>query len=56
MGAFSILAGTLGIVVTEIYMAGLLERRDPTAAGSGNDSIAVTLAYLGGLGLLFTVR
>jgi len=56
MADFSILAGALGIVVTDVYMAGLLERRDPAAAGIGIDSIAVTLAYLGGLRLLFTGR
>lgn len=56
MGDFSILAGILGILVTAIYMAGLLERRDPAIAGVGFDSLAVTVVYLGGLGLLFTLR
>ena len=56
MGRFSILAGILGILVTAIYMVGLIERRDPAVAGVGFDSIAVTVVYLGGIGLLFTLR
>lgn len=56
MGDFSILAGVLGILVTAIYMAGLIERRDPAVAGVGYDSIAVAVVYLGGIVLLFTLR
>lgn len=56
MGSFSILAGVLGILITAIYMAGLLERRDPAIAGIGFDSIAVAVVYAGGIALLFTLR
>ncbi|EAQ04696.1 hypothetical protein OB2597_05420 [Pseudooceanicola batsensis HTCC2597] len=55
-GSFSILAGVLGILVTAIYMAGLLERRDPAVAGIGHDSLAVAIVYLGGIALLFGMR
>ncbi len=56
MSRFSILAGVLGILVTAIYMVGLIERRDAAVAGVGFDSIAVTVVYLGGIALLFTLR
>ena len=55
-GSFSIVAGALGILVTAIYMAGLLERRDPAVEGIGLDSIAVAACYLGGVALLFGLR
>ncbi|WP_173812365.1 sodium:calcium antiporter [Limimaricola cinnabarinus] len=55
-GSFSIVAGALGILVTAIYMAGLLERRDPAVGGIGLDSIAVAVCYLGGVALLFGLR
>ena len=55
-GSFSIVAGALGILVTSIYMAGLLERRDPAVGGIGLDSIAVAVCYLGGVALLFGLR
>ena len=56
MDRFSILAGVLGILVTAIYMVGLIERRDPAVAGVGFDSLAVAVVYLGGIALLFTLR
>ncbi|MBL3705777.1 sodium:calcium antiporter [Sulfitobacter sp. BDSS02] len=56
MGRFSILAAVLGILVTAIYVVGLLERRDPAVAGVGYDSIAVAAVYLVGIALLFTLR
>ncbi|AZQ66975.1 sodium:calcium antiporter [Silicimonas algicola] len=56
MDRFSILAGVLGILVTAIYMVGLIERRDPAVAGVGFDSIAVAVVYLSGIALLFTLR
>jgi cation:H+ antiporter len=47
-------AGTLGMVVTSIYLLGLLERRDKTVFGMGVDSLAVMIAYpLGLVGLYF---
>jgi len=56
VGPFSIVAAMLGILVTAIYVAGLLERRDPAVAGVGLDSIAVGATYLVGLVLLYGLR
>ena len=50
----AIFAGALGIVVTCIYLLGLLERRDRTVLGLGLDSLAVAIVYPAGLiGLYF---
>ncbi|GGL69629.1 sodium:calcium antiporter [Wenxinia marina] len=56
VGSFSILAGILGILVTAIYLAGLIERRDPAVAGVGLDTILVAGVYVGGVVLLYTLR
>jgi cation:H+ antiporter len=56
VGSFAIVAGLLGILVTAIYLAGLIERRDLQIAGIGVDSIAVVATYLGGVGLLYGLR
>lgn len=56
VGDFSIFASLLGIVVTTFFMVGLVERRDRTVARMGFDSLAVLLAYLGGLAALYTLR
>lgn len=56
VGPFSVLAAMIGIVVTGIYMAGLIERRDPMVAGVGFDSLAVGTVYLGGIWMLFNLR
>lgn len=45
----------LGIVLTSIYLWGLLERRDRTIVGFGVDSAAVILAYAVGMLLLYTL-
>jgi len=46
----------LGIVVTAIYVAGLIERRDRAFARMGVDSIRVLVTYSGGLFLLYHLR
>ena len=56
VGMFSIVAGLIGILVTAIYVAGLIERRDPALFGIGLDSYLVAATYLGGIALLFTLR
>lgn len=45
----------LGIMVTAIYMWGILERRDRTILGMGVDSLLVLIVYLAGLGLYYTL-
>lgn len=49
-------AGALGMVLTCIYLLGLLERRDQTVARMGYDSVAVLLCYGLGLAVLYHVR
>lgn len=52
VGPFSTFGAVLGIVVTAIFLIGLLERRDRVFLRMGPDSIAVFLAYGGGLVVL----
>ncbi len=56
VGRFSAIAALLGIVVTTLYIGGLVERRDRTILGMGVDSLVVLGAYLGGLILLYQLR
>lgn len=56
VGSFSVAAGLLGILVTAIYLVGLIERRDPVVLGIGLDTLAVVVTYLGGLALLYGLR
>lgn len=53
---FSITAALLGALLTMIYLAGLIERRNRAVLRMGVDSIAVIAAYLGGLVLLYRLR
>lgn len=52
----AIFAGTLGMIVTCIFLIGLLERRDKTVFGMGVDSFLVLVVYLAGLGGLYYLR
>jgi cation:H+ antiporter len=45
--------GALGIMVTSVYLWGILERRDRTLFGMGHDSAVVLVLYLLGLGLFY---
>lgn len=56
VGRFSVVAALLALLLTVIYLAGLIERRDRVVLRMGIDSLAVILVYLGGLVLLFTLR
>lgn len=56
VGPFSVFAALLGIVVTTLFLIGLVERRDRTVARMGVDSFAVLAAYFGGLAVLYTLR
>jgi cation:H+ antiporter len=53
---FSLFATLLGILLTGLYLAGLIERRHKTIAGVGLDSLIVLIAYAGGLAVLFSLR
>lgn len=56
LGRFEIISALLGAVLTGIYLVGLLERRDPVVLRMGYDSLAVLLAFAGGVALLVTLR
>lgn len=56
IGAFGQVAALLGVLLTLLYVAGLVERRDETVWRLGLDSWAVILIYAGGLAALFTLR
>lgn len=55
-GRFAAFAAVLGIVVTLLYVAGLIERRDRSHLRLGTDSWAVVVAYTGGAIALYTLR
>jgi cation:H+ antiporter len=56
VGRFSVFAAVLGIIVTTIFLVGLIERRDRTIARMGFDSFATLIAYFAGLAVLYTLR
>lgn len=49
-------AGALGMIVTSIFLLGLLERRDRTILRMGVDSLAVLVVYVAGLAALYALR
>jgi cation:H+ antiporter len=55
-GPFAAFAAVLGIVVTLLYVGGLLARRDESHLRLGADSWAVLVAYFGGAIALYTLR
>ena len=52
----AIFAGTIGMVVTCIFLLGLLERRDRTILRMGVDSLGVLVVYVCGLLGLYALR
>ena len=56
VGSFSVFGALLGIAVTTLYIAGLAERRDRTIWRMGINSVVVLAVYIGGLGLLYSLR
>jgi cation:H+ antiporter len=56
VGPFATFGALLGIMVTVIFLVGLIERRDRAFLRMGPDSIAVILAYAGGLVVLYGLR
>jgi cation:H+ antiporter len=56
MDRSALFAGTLGMIVTSIFLIGLLERRDRTLLRMGIDSCAVLFTYGVGLVALYTLR
>jgi cation:H+ antiporter len=56
VGRFSIVAAMLGILLTAIYIVGILERRETVVLRMGLDSLLVLVLYIGGLVVLYFVR
>lgn len=53
LGATASIGALLALLLTAIYLVGMLERRDRTIFRMGYDSLAVLLVYAGGLVLLY---
>lgn len=56
VGAGTAAAGLLGIVLTAVWLVGLLQRRGRVIMGLGIDSGVVMALYLAGIALLFSIR
>lgn len=56
VGSFTAFAAMLGVVVSALFLVGLVERRDRTVLRMGYDSVAVLGAYFAGVAVLFTLR
>jgi cation:H+ antiporter len=52
----AVFAVAMGIVVTAVYLIGLIERRDRTILRMGLDSAVVLALYVGSLGVLYLLR
>ena len=51
-GSFEVAASCLAVVLTGIFLVGLLERRNRTVGRIGTDSALVLITYVGGLAAL----
>lgn len=56
VGQAASVGALIGIVLTSIYLVGLIERRDRAFLRMGYDSIAVLLTYAAGLFVLYQVK
>jgi cation:H+ antiporter len=54
-GDFEIAAAMLALILTGIFVIGLVERRDRTVFRMGLDSIAAIIVYFGGIALLLSL-
>jgi len=52
-GAFEAVAGLLALLLTGVFVLGLLERRDRTVLRMGYDSLAALVLYAAGLAVLY---
>lgn len=55
-GPFSSFAALVALVLTAVYLCGILERRDRVVLRMGVDSLAVLLLYAAGLAVLYTLK
>lgn len=56
VGRFSIAGALLGILLTAVYLVGMLERRKRVVLRIGFDSLVVLVLYLGGIIVLYQIR
>lgn len=56
VGAFAAFGALLAIVLTALFLAGMIERRDRTVLRMGYDSLAAVVVYLGGVTVLYQLR
>jgi cation:H+ antiporter len=56
VGAFSAFGALLGLVLTAILMAGVIERRDSAVLRMGWDSVMALAIYAAGIAVLFALR
>jgi cation:H+ antiporter len=56
VGAFAGVGALLAIVLTALFLAGMLERRDRTVLRMGWDSLGAIVIYIGGLAVLYQVK
>jgi cation:H+ antiporter len=56
VGPFAAFAALLGVLVSALFLIGLIERRDRTVLRMGYDSLAVLCVYLGGVAVLYTLK
>jgi cation:H+ antiporter len=54
--AFAAVAALITIVLTALFLAGMLERRDRTVLGMGWDSFAAIGTYVAGLFVLYQLK
>jgi cation:H+ antiporter len=55
-GRFASFGALLAIVLTAVYLVGMIERRDRTVLRIGIDSLIAIVSYLGGLVVLYQLR
>ena len=56
VGRFAGFGALLAIMLTAVYLAGMIERRDRTVLRMGFDSLTALLLYAGGVAVLYTLR
>jgi cation:H+ antiporter len=56
IGAFSAFGALLGLVLTAVFLAGAIERRNRTVLRMGWDSLAAIVIYAAGVAVLWTLR
>jgi cation:H+ antiporter len=56
VGRFAGFGALLAIVLTAVYLAGMIERRDKTVLRMGYDSLAALVLYVAGIAVLYQLR